>query len=163
MLKLTEIQRERVLLLTGEHGELTPRTIVEDARNVESPLHELFQWDDKVAAEQQRLHTARTVIRSVVITVTTTNATIRAPLYVRDPDAAPAQGYRSVEALRQDEAVARQALITELNRAAGTLMRAQRVAAALNLVDELEILTQRIVGLRQGLETPEESPAPPPS
>ncbi len=47
-------------------GELTPKDVVDDARNPNSPLHSFFEWDDGAAAEQHRLHQARGLIRSVV-------------------------------------------------------------------------------------------------
>lgn len=47
-------------------GELTPKDVVDDARNPNSPLHSFFEWDDSAAAEQHRLHQARGLIRSVV-------------------------------------------------------------------------------------------------
>lgn len=47
-------------------GELTPRDVVNDARNPNSPLHSHFEWDDSEAAEAYRLQQARNLIRSVV-------------------------------------------------------------------------------------------------
>lgn len=59
----------------GEHleelatasGSVTPVTIVEDARNPASPLHENFDWDDTTAAGSWREHTARNLIGSLVV------------------------------------------------------------------------------------------------
>lgn len=48
------------------HGELTPKDIIDDARNPNSPLHSFFEWDDGEAAEQYRLSQARGLIRAVV-------------------------------------------------------------------------------------------------
>jgi Holliday junction resolvase-like predicted endonuclease len=49
-------------------GELTSSAVVNDARSQGSPLHSFFEWDDTEAAEQYRLHQARNLIRSVVVT-----------------------------------------------------------------------------------------------
>ena len=49
-------------------GELTPAAVVNDARSPGSPLHSYFEWSDTEAAEQYRLHQARNLIRSVVVT-----------------------------------------------------------------------------------------------
>lgn len=49
-------------------GELTPSAVVNDARSQGSPLHSFFEWDNTEAAEQYRLHQARNLIRSVVVT-----------------------------------------------------------------------------------------------
>lgn len=47
-------------------GELTPRDVLDDARNDNSPLHSFFEWSDGEAAEAYRLQQARGLIRSVV-------------------------------------------------------------------------------------------------
>lgn len=47
-------------------GELTPRDVVDDARNPNSPLHSYFEWDDGAAAEAYRLKQARGLIKAVV-------------------------------------------------------------------------------------------------
>lgn len=61
--------------IVGEHiemlrkqfkGELTPKDVLDDARNDNSPLHSFFEWNDGEAAEAYRLQQARGLIRSVV-------------------------------------------------------------------------------------------------
>lgn len=47
-------------------GELTPKDVVDDAKNHNSPLHSFFEWSDGEAAEQWRLQQARGLIRAVV-------------------------------------------------------------------------------------------------
>jgi len=54
------------VLRKHSHGELTPKDVVDDARNPNSPLHSFFEWDDGVAAEAHRLGQARGLIRSVI-------------------------------------------------------------------------------------------------
>lgn len=148
MVKLTDTQIERVKMLEGVGGVLTPDAVVADAKQEDSPLHDLFEWDVAKAAEARWLDTARIIIRTVTVVITTTTATMKVPYYTRDPDV-KGQGYRSVEALRVDPVSARQALIDDLKRAAGCLARSQRVAAALNLSDELDELVHRITGLQR--------------
>jgi hypothetical protein len=46
-------------------GELTPRAVVENARNPRSVLHKHFEWDDAKAAEAYRIDQARAVIRCI--------------------------------------------------------------------------------------------------
>lgn len=48
-------------------GLITPEAVVDDAANPASPLHPLFEWDDTEAARLHREHTARVLIRSVVV------------------------------------------------------------------------------------------------
>lgn len=53
-------------LRESSKGELLPEDLVADARNHNSPLHQLFEWDDTAAAEAFRLQQARGLIRCVV-------------------------------------------------------------------------------------------------
>lgn len=50
-----------------EHNRLTPRLVLETARNPEHPLHSRFEWNDGVAAEKYRLDQARTLIAVVKV------------------------------------------------------------------------------------------------
>lgn len=50
-----------------ELGEFTPRDVVNDARDAESPFHKHFTWDNKVCGEKWRLHEARNIINHIVI------------------------------------------------------------------------------------------------
>jgi hypothetical protein len=50
-----------------KHGALKPTNVVEEARPEEAPLHPVFEWNDSIAAEEWRLHTARNLIRSVQV------------------------------------------------------------------------------------------------
>lgn len=52
-----------------EHGELTPRLLVELASDENHPLHNKFHWDDTAAAHKWRLTQAGQLIRSVKVTV----------------------------------------------------------------------------------------------
>lgn len=80
------VGRHLDLLRRRAGGELTPKEVVEDARNPNSPLHPHFEWDDTAAAEQHRLTQARRLIRAVVAIyaeddqpVTTTRAFVHIP------------------------------------------------------------------------------------
>lgn len=47
--------------------EVSPRDVLEVARDEDTELHKCFEWDDTVAAERYRLTQAREVIRFLVI------------------------------------------------------------------------------------------------
>ena len=47
--------------------ELKPKDVLEAARDVASPIHEYFTWDDGKAAEKQRLSEAAYLLRSIQI------------------------------------------------------------------------------------------------
>jgi len=46
---------------------LEPADLLEHARPADSPLHHLFQWDDKIAAEKYRIIQANYLFRSVMV------------------------------------------------------------------------------------------------
>lgn len=131
-------------------GRLTPEMVVQAARDKESPLHPFFTWDVKKAAQERLIDQARHLIRSVKVEVTTTQFSVRAPAYLRDPQAGGAsQGYASLARLRNDEDMARDAVVNEFSRASSALSRAKAVAAALGLSDEIEEVRGAIVRLSE--------------
>lgn len=52
---LTPLQREHLRLIQSKEGRLDPREVLRDARNANSPLHDLFEWDDSAAADAYRM------------------------------------------------------------------------------------------------------------
>lgn len=54
-------------------GELTPAVVLERARSANSSLHDHFEWDDSIAAEQHRLGQAGELIRSITVDVSRSN------------------------------------------------------------------------------------------
>ena len=49
--------------LAAEHSVISPKIVLEEARNPNSPLHDKFEWDDSTAAENFRLIQAAGLIR----------------------------------------------------------------------------------------------------
>ncbi len=155
---LTDDDRARLHELEHD-GKLTPRAVFDEARREDSVLHTLYNWDMAAAAESHWLDVSREIIRKVKMVVTTETIQLKAPAYIRDPDALHSeQGYISVVALRQRPEAAREALVAEFTRAAGNLRRALGVAAVLGLQADVEEMLTRVMGLREGLLS-----TPPPS
>ena len=50
-----------------EQGEITNKAVVEAAKSKKSVLHNLFDWDDKIAGEKWRLTQARNIIAALVV------------------------------------------------------------------------------------------------
>lgn len=46
--------------------EITAKEILEKAKNPDSELHKLFEWDDRKAAEKYRLQQAGAIVRNLV-------------------------------------------------------------------------------------------------
>lgn len=113
-------------------GIITPEILVADAKRKDSPLHSLFEWDAKKAAEAHWLATARDILRRVKITVSEGERLIVAPCYVRHPDLpAKVQGYIDTGQLDPDQA--RETLRTIARVIAAQVIRGQGIAARAGL------------------------------
>jgi hypothetical protein len=53
----------------GNGGDITPEMVLKDARSAHSPLHPLFEWDDRVAGHKWRIFQASHVIQCVATVV----------------------------------------------------------------------------------------------
>ena len=146
-------------------GKITPEMVLKEAQNKNNDaLHGYFEqrgyFDPKKAQHQYGLFIARELIRSVKIRVTTETFSIVAPAYVRSPDAAPkTQGYSSIARLRTEEDLARAAIVAEFSRAGAALARAQDIAAALGLSDEIADLRSRVDMFRNRVAAEENAAA----
>lgn len=60
-----ELERIR----TRHNGRLEPEWVVHEAKLARNPLHDLFEWDDNVAAQNYRVDQARGIIRSIDVVV----------------------------------------------------------------------------------------------
>lgn len=56
-----------VELTKRNHGNLTSVIVLADAKNVESPIHNLFEWDNSKAAEQYRRYQAKSMAKSLIL------------------------------------------------------------------------------------------------
>ncbi len=72
--------------IAAEHnGRLKPEDVVNAARDQAHPLHQYFEWDDKIAAESYRLDQARGIIRLVRVEDTNmSDGTARAFISISD-------------------------------------------------------------------------------
>lgn len=73
-----ELERLR---LTNQ-GFCSAQDLLENARNPNSPLHALFRWNDKTAAEAYRLTQARRAMRTLVVRVTVLGVSNPQPVMV---------------------------------------------------------------------------------
>ena len=145
-MKLTQAQIARIKSLENRKGQISARKVLDDAKDDKSPLHSLFNWDLKQAAEKWWLHRARIIIGSVSIQVTHTEAVIKTPCYVVDTTKKEG-GYRSVVAMKGDSESARESLVYTLETAAGHLRRAYDLAGPLGLQKEIDALLQEVAGV----------------
>lgn len=71
---------EIVEKIEAAEGVCHPARLVEEARGEESPIHDLFEWRDDVAAERYRVDQARRVLRS--LRVVTEHVEVKSPAFV---------------------------------------------------------------------------------
>ncbi len=65
--KLNKSQYDRLIKKLKSEGKLTASGVLAEAEDENSPLHELFEWDDAKAVREYRLIQARKVIKMVNI------------------------------------------------------------------------------------------------
>lgn len=155
------------LISLEKRGRMTAEEVLADAKQPESVLHDLFDWDVARAAEQFWLDRTRAIIRVVRVVVYTEQQTYRLPRYVHDPTlVGREQGYISLETVKVDPQLARQTLTRELQRVTSALERAKYVAAALGLESDVDELLATVTGLRASFDDDEHevqtAAAPPP-
>jgi hypothetical protein len=113
------------------HGHVTPEGVVNAARDPASPLHDKFEWDDGVAAEQYRKEQARSLIRKLTfISVDKGQKVYPAIRYVHDPKEPEKQGYLSTLTL-QDDRTRIQVMLRELGQCEALVKRTQTVAQSM--------------------------------
>lgn len=151
-MKFTQAQLARIKALEDTRGRLTAPAVVADAKNKRSPLHGLFNWDLKKAAEAHWLHRAREIIGAVTVQITLAHSVAKSVVYVRDMTQ-PEGGYVNVASLRSDRDQSIESLRYTLETAAGHLRRAYDLAQPLGLSDQIDHLLQEIAGVRRLIET----------
>lgn len=60
---------EELARIEREKGTLTPELVVDASREESAPLHPVFEWDDKKAAESYRIVQAGSLIRNVTVKI----------------------------------------------------------------------------------------------
>ena len=141
--------RKRLQELSDRNnGRITPDIVVKDAKKKTSPMHGEFDWDINKAAQAHWLHQARQLISSVRVVITNETRTISTVRYVRDPSVpGKTQGYIGIAELKSDHEMARESLLYEFGRAATALKRARDLAAALDMMDEVEEVIHHVAVL----------------
>ncbi len=135
----------RLQTLEDSKGVIKPSTVLEDARNPESPLHDKFEWDDNTAAEAHRLQQARDLIRLFHITVRREERVLKVHYYIQDPDKADrTEGYVPTVKVASDKDRAKRALGQEIRRALALINRARNLSEYFGLERETEGIKKSI-------------------
>ena len=119
--------RAELARIQGAHPEglLVPEDVVEAAKDEANPLHAEFNWNIEEAAHQHWLARARSLIRTIVVTMPDDGAESKLPKFVslRSDRKKPGGGYRelgrvlkSPELLKELEDTAKKDLDAVLRR-----------------------------------------------
>jgi len=71
---------DRISELHG--GKLNPEDVVAESKSKNSVLHEIFEWDNKKAADKWRIQQARDLIRNIRFVTTNEEVSISGRFYV---------------------------------------------------------------------------------
>lgn len=124
-----ELQR-----IAKEHGHLTSKLVVDEARPEDAALHPAFEWDDAIAAERYRLNQASTLVRAVVVVPSDPKAGSEHRAYVLTSiDSEPRPVYVDAQTVVDSPSMFADAL-TRLER---------RLSEAKQSVDELRSLAEQ--------------------
>lgn len=131
---------QRIAIAHG--GLLQPQTVVDEARDPKSPLHDSFQWDDGEAAHQWRLQQARQLIRVVVKyePVGDKNMPVRVFVSLTPDRKEGGDGYRLATSVLSDADMRRQMLADargEMLRFKSKYARLQELAEVFDAMDRV--------------------------
>lgn len=87
------------------YGKITAETVLKVAEDDDSPIHELFEWDDSKAAHNYRLAQARTIINNLeVIVISSSEKEIRIPVFeITKDESEPGRQYKHIDVLTSDD------------------------------------------------------------
>lgn len=143
-----QLKAEAIARCKDQVGRIRPSSVVEAARNPNSVLHNEFEWDDKKAAEANRIMRAKELIREVKFEVVYDTVRIAAPFYVSDVTDDEAS-YVETTKIRKRSAAAKETINDEISRIKAAIHR----ALALSIVFGLEPQFQEMLKIAVEIES----------
>ena len=140
-----DIVAAELAALYSAKGILLPEDVIEAAKPKTSPLHNLFDWNNKSAAHKYRVEQARALIRSVRTTYITEKRSVSAVVYIHDPE--ERVGYTRLADVHSDTDKARDIIAREVKSAYAAVQRAREIARALEGEDDLHRSLQELDGM----------------
>lgn len=128
-MKQTKVKAELEIIRKRHGGKLSPKDVVEFARNKKTALHKCFCWDDSKAAEQYRIEQARRIIQAEVTLLPSDNVTpIRAYCSLSTERGNGLKSYRLTTNVLQSDAL-REQLLADCARDAWTFLAKYKALA----------------------------------
>ena len=118
-----------------KEGRLNAQELVDVSRDKNAPLHDLFEWDDKIAAEKYRYVQAQEIIRSIVVRQTDKPITTRAFSSISNRQYVSTTNALSREDTRR---VILNNAMNELRAFKNKYRSLQELVGVINAIDELE-------------------------
>lgn len=143
----SEIEKQR----EAHGGDLSRRQLHYSAKPTNSPIHQYFEWNDRIAAEIHRDEQAAELMRSVTVIYTGVDGqqrSVRAFSSIRDPKRPSRHVYvRTSDALDQPETrdYILQQILNELHQWRNRWGDITEFAEALNLIDKALATMQKTV------------------
>lgn len=127
-----------LLEIERAYGHITPVDVVDAARDPASPLHDHFEWEDGLAAEQWRIAQARTLISAVRVKLQ--SAPERPPLraFVHIP--VPTPHYESAKLAMSDQGKREMILRRALNELESFKRRYAELSELASVFAQIEAL-----------------------
>lgn len=122
-------------------GVCSPSLLVEHARNPDSDLHCLFEWDDHLAAEAHRREQARTIVRELRVIERTDAGERRVQAFVhvlRVEDDTLREGYRLTKLVVRNRDEHQQMLDEAVAQLRGWRSRYARLEALADVFDVVD-------------------------
>lgn len=123
--------------LTETTKKITPRELVESAKNPTSPLHQYFDWDVESAAYKHWLSTARQIMASVMVIYESNEEPIRA--YYRVISESGDGSYVALPTVLTEEDYLRQIIKQALDELKGWKKRYGQYKELKRVVNENEV------------------------
>ena len=121
-MKITDDQQSELdYIAAANDGMVSPRALVDAARDPESAWHDSFVWDQELAAEQYLVMRARELLRFIVRVEPVTQVYERVMVSLRNDRTADA-GYRDLRSVLNDDDL-RAALLSTALRELNSLRR----------------------------------------
>jgi hypothetical protein len=131
--------------MEAQYGEMTPRLLVDLARDPDNVFHErIFKFSDEEIADQARLDIARRIL-SVKYSVVIEDHVVRTVSFVRDPKCGTrAQGYINLNQVEPHSQQAKEVLARELACIEALIERVYGIAQRLGLAKQFATSLMRI-------------------
>lgn len=129
--------------LEETEGCLTSKNVLESARPEDSPIHNIFEWDDSVAAEQYRLVQATKLICNLTVEVETEDKPIECRAFM-DVSEAKAGSFVNVQSAFQVEETRDIVLRRALNELIAFKTKYKNLMELKEVIEVIDTLTEAI-------------------